>query len=299
MEDKESIFDDTVFGKEKPKKEESFKDGFSSLGKGIMHIAKGLWHIFSKKFNMNLLVLLLLLILVFAVCYFIGFQQKIVEPQEKTVELIFAPGIDTSRIPITKIQSVIKTDCKSSESINISCANSNCTSCEVSNECPECSCEIKQLTKVYYQCLDGTMKDEKTKCNRLPMGLKTNNYAIKNGILLALNNVTYKFLNESEFDGVITLINLSIYDAAGYDIKPKVRVYLYESWNAAEVFKKVIDFNERILHSDKDSNEGITLAEPSNINFFKKQKTMKLDLIDIADNPDVVIVELIVKLDYS
>jgi hypothetical protein len=308
MEDnKEDIFSGYAkFGEEeKPKAEErSFKAGFSNLGDGIIHILKGFWHIFSKKFRMNLIVLLLIIALVGALFYLVGFNPlEFTEnkTQEKSVKMVFPSTVDTSLLNIESMESVIAESCISErlEQIDIVCADTECTNCEVIEECPECICETDIVDVIYYQCLDGMIEESKSECNRLPMGLKTEDYAINDSILLTLNNVDYELFQDGEFDGVIKLINVSVYNAAGYDIKPKLKIYLYENWAADEPFKKVITFDERIVHSDADSNEGITWTEPSNLNFLKKQKTMKLQLFDVAEDEDQVVVELIAGLDYS
>ncbi len=104
-------------------------------------------------------------------------------------------------------------------------------------------------------------------------------------------------LDEGEYEGAINLINISIYNAAGYDIKSKLRIYLYETWADDEVFKKVVDFS--IIYSGTDFNSGITWPEKTYMLFLKKQNTMKIELLDVAEDEDEVIVELTTELDYS
>lgn len=309
--DKKDIFsgDSRFPQEEKPKVEEkSFKAGFSNLGEGIFHILKGFWHIFSKKFHMNVLVLLLIIALIGAAFYFMDFEPR-TTPQNETVQettsvgLSFPSGVDTSLIDIENIQSVITNNCITEgqeKQINLNCPTEECPLCkDSSTECPECICETTTEQTIYYQCLNGILKENKSECNRLPLGLKTEDFIINNSILLALNNIEFELFEEGKFDGVIKLINVSIYNAAGYDIKPKLKIYLYETWNADEQFKKVITFDERIVHSDQDSNEGITWTESSNTNFLKKQRTMKLELFDLAEDENEVIARLVARLDYS
>ena len=209
--------------------------------------------------------------------------------------------MDTSFLEIDSIENVIAESCISEglteTLINLSCPAAEIPECENCSEivCPECVCEngIETIT-IYYQCLDGTIVENKSECNKLPMSLTTNDYNINNGILLALNNIEYELLDD-EYDGVISLINLSVYNQANSYIKPKVRIYLYKSWTEDETFKKTIDFDGKTIHP----NAGITWAEDSNIKFLEHQNTMRLVLLDTSTDPDEVIVTLTKTIDFS
>lgn len=256
---------------------------------------------------MNIFIFLLIIALVAALFYFVGFKPRGSFLNETisegtSVKVVFPSDADTSLIRIGNMESIIAENCISDDleetQINLSCPV-ECPECEESSAeaCPLCVCETETTPVVYYQCLDGTLEKNKSRCNKLPLGLKTEDYTINNGILLALNNIEYELLEEGEYKGAINLINISIYNAAGYDIKPKLRIYLYETWEDDEVFKKVIDFS--IIPSGADSNSGITWPEKTYMLFLKKQETMKLELLDVAEDEDEVIVELTVELDYS
>lgn len=302
MEDnnKKDIFsDDSKFGEEKHEQPgKSFKSGFSSLGEGIISIIRGLWHIFSKKFHMNLFFLLVIIGAVIFGCYFTEFNKG-----THSVDIIFPPDADTSLLELDSIETAIAENCISEglteTLINISCPAAEITDCpECGNcsetECPECVCNATETLIIYYQCLDGNIVEDKSDCNELPMGLTTNDYNINNGILLALNNIEYEE-EEDDYDGVITLINISVYNQANSYIKPKARVYLYKSWTEDETFKKTFDFDGKTIHP----NAGITWAEESNIKFLEHQNTMRIVLLDTVPDPDEVIVSLTKNFDFS
>ena len=169
-EDKKDIFTDTEFSEEeKPKVgEQSFKSGFSNLGEGIVHILKGFWHIFSKKFHMNLIVLLLIIALIGAGFYFIGFTPEKPESNATTVQIIFPSNVDTSLLEVEGIGDVIAGNCVSEglekTLTDLSCSSGECPMCGPSVECSECICENETKNVIYYQCLEGDFVKDKSDC---------------------------------------------------------------------------------------------------------------------------------------
>lgn len=164
--DKKNIFDHTIFSEEKSKKEESFKDGFSSLGKGVVHIAKGFWYIFSKKFHMNLIVLLLLIGLVIGGFYITG--PKKTEVNTTSLNIIFPPNVDTSLLETEGVETIIAENCVSGglekTLMDLSCPALECPSCEAKKECPLCICKNESVNMIYYQCLEGNFVKDKKDC---------------------------------------------------------------------------------------------------------------------------------------